>query len=57
MHGRAHKHLMTIRIAALLPFGVLLLGSKSLLVGLGLLPTALVAWHLAAEGRRVVRLG
>ena len=57
MHGRAHKHLMTISIAALLTFGVLLLGSKSLLAGLGLLPGALVAWHLTAEGRRVARLG
>ena len=57
MPDHAHKHLMTIGVAALLTLGVLLLGYKSILAGLGMLPAALVAWSIAAEGRRVARVG
>ena len=33
--------------------GVLLLGSRSVVAGLMLLPCALVGWHLVIEARRV----
>ncbi len=55
MPDHAHKHLMTLGVAALLTLGVLLLGSRSVLAGLGMLPAALIGWHFAAEGLRVAR--
>ncbi len=48
---------IAIGVAALLTLGVLLLGSRSVVAGLGLLPCALIGWHLAAMGRRVARVG
>ena len=42
-----------IGVAALLTLGVLLLGSRSVVAGLGMLPAALVGWHLVIEARQV----